>query len=121
MVSHSPQEAVRVCGRDVPLEPLLALADVVVTLTSTVGLQASLLGKPVVAVRLSVFEEESPLRLLPRVIGVDDLVALIPSVSKVLTTAAAAAHGQDPRALGRSELSAAAAVTRVLDQMLRLC
>lgn len=118
--ARQQQQGVKVCGRDTPLEPLLQLADVVVTLTSTVGLQATLLGKPVVAVRLSVFEEESPLRLLPQVTGVDDMSAVVTAVTTVLASAGEES-GQSPDAQRNAGASAAEAVTAVLDQLLEPC
>lgn len=48
-------------GQDVPLEPLLQAVDAVVTLNSTVGLQAHLVGVPVVQVLGSVFDATTPL------------------------------------------------------------
>jgi len=47
-------------GRDWPLTELLHASDVVCTLTSTVGLEAHLLGKPVVQVGGSMFEDAAP-------------------------------------------------------------
>lgn len=47
-------------GQDWPLTPLLHACDAVCTLTSTVGLEAHLLGKPVVQVSGSIFEDAVP-------------------------------------------------------------
>ncbi len=47
-------------GQDWPLAELLHASDAVCTLTSTVGLQAHLLGKPVVQVAGSIFEDAVP-------------------------------------------------------------
>lgn len=55
----SPQ--VRLTGQDWPLAPLLHAVDVVVTLTSTVGLEGHLAGARLVQVTGSVFDEAMPL------------------------------------------------------------
>ncbi len=55
----SPQ--VRVTGQDWPLAPLLHAVDLVVTLTSTVGLEGHLAGARLVQVQGSVFDEAMPL------------------------------------------------------------
>lgn len=47
-------------GQDWPLAELLHASDAVCTLTSTVGLEAHLLGKPVVQVAGSLFEDAAP-------------------------------------------------------------
>jgi hypothetical protein len=51
----------QLAGQDVPLAPLLHAVQAVATLNSTVGLQAHLLGRPVVQVLGSVFDETTPL------------------------------------------------------------
>ena len=47
-------------GRDWPLTDLLYACDAVCTLTSTVGLEAHLIGKPVIQVSGSIFEDAAP-------------------------------------------------------------
>lgn len=47
-------------GRDWSLTDLLYACDAVCTLTSTVGLEAHLIGKPVIQVRGSIFEDAAP-------------------------------------------------------------
>lgn len=51
---------IRLTGRDWPLTELLYACDAVCTLTSTVGLEAHLIGKPVVQVSGSMFEDAAP-------------------------------------------------------------
>jgi hypothetical protein len=60
-VPQLPGERVVVTGQDWPLHPLLHAVDVVVTLTSTVGLEGHLAGARLVQVRGSVFENAMPL------------------------------------------------------------
>ncbi len=52
---------------------LLHAADVVVTLTSTVGVQAAYLGKPVISITKTVFQNDLPLDNMGLAIGVNDL------------------------------------------------
>jgi hypothetical protein len=52
---------------------LLKSVDVVVTMTSTVGLEGVLLGKPLVTIDQSVFREDAPYSEMGLAIGVDDL------------------------------------------------
>jgi hypothetical protein len=55
------QDRVVMTGQDWPLAPLLHAVDVVVTLTSTVGLEGHLAGARLVQVRGSVFDDAMPL------------------------------------------------------------
>lgn len=54
------REGVVLTGQDWPLADLLHTCDAVCTLTSTVGLEAHLLGKPVIQVAGSLFEDAAP-------------------------------------------------------------
>ena len=47
-------------GQDWPLDDLLHACDAICTLTSTVGLEGHLIGKPVVQVGGSMFEDAAP-------------------------------------------------------------
>lgn len=69
---HAHQR-LKVCGQEYPIETLLHLSDLVVTMTSTVGLQALILGKLVVAARMSLYESDSPLAKIGLKTGVDRL------------------------------------------------
>lgn len=63
-----------------PLHPLLHAVDVTVTMTSTVGLEAHLIGKPVVTVDSSVFTADMPYSAMGISLGVpspEELSALI--------------------------------------------
>lgn len=59
--SRSVEPPLQFSGPDDEIAVLLNAVDLVVTFTSTVGLEAALLGKPVIAVRGSVFEQDMPL------------------------------------------------------------
>ncbi len=67
-----------VTGQEWPLQTLLHATDVVVTLTSTVGLEGHLIGARVLQVRGSVFDHAMPLHaygLADEVVPLDDLEA----------------------------------------------
>ncbi len=53
-------DRLRLTGQDWPLEPLLHASDAVCITVSTVGLQAWLIGKPVVQVPGSMFDDGAP-------------------------------------------------------------
>ena len=60
-LSLPAHERIVLAGQDWPLPPLLHAVDLVVTLTSTVGLEGHLAGARLVQVRGSVFDEAMPL------------------------------------------------------------
>lgn len=67
-----------ITGQDWPLQPLLHAVDMVVTLTSTVGLEGHLVGARVLQVRGSVFDHAMPLQaygLADEAVGLDGLDA----------------------------------------------
>ena len=66
------------------LDTLLAAVDCVVVLSSTVGLQAALMGKPLVNIKLSIFSRDAPYDDMGLSIGVDDVVQLNPSILRAL-------------------------------------
>lgn len=55
------------------LSVLLKAVDVIVVMSSTVGLEAALLGRPVVALNMSIFSADMPLSDMGMALGVDDL------------------------------------------------
>jgi len=59
--------------REDELHALLKAVDVVVVMSSTVGLEAALLGKPVVSLNMSVFSSDMPLSEMGMALGVKDL------------------------------------------------
>lgn len=69
---------------DEPLAPLLAAVDAVVTMSSTVGFEAALLGKPLVSVRLSIFSPDAPYAEMGIARGVDDLSDMPAALDEVL-------------------------------------
>jgi len=59
-----------------PLYELLAAIDIVITMSSTVGLEAALMGKPLVSIDLSVFTDDAPYSKMGIAFGVDKLCML---------------------------------------------
>lgn len=66
------------------LNELLMAVDVVVVLASTVGLQAALMCKPLVNIKLSMFAGDAPYDEMGISIGVDKLGELKPAIMKAL-------------------------------------
>lgn len=81
-----PAERVEMSPSADPLHPLLHAVDVVVIMTSTVGLEARWLGKPVVSVDMSVFSEDTPFAKEGLSRGVRDLVDLEGAIGSALDT-----------------------------------
>jgi len=69
-------DRVEISGQDDELAVLLNAVDVVVTLTSTVGVEARILGKPLVTIDLSVFSKDSQFEATGFSRGVRDLSQL---------------------------------------------
>lgn len=67
------------------LATLLKSVDVVVTMTSTVGLEGLLLGKPLVTIDQSVFREDAPYANMGLARGVDDLNKLESALLETLS------------------------------------
>lgn len=94
----SPQ--VLVTGQDWPLAPLLHAVDVVVTLTSTVGLEGHLAGARLVQVTGSVFDEAMPLGrfgIADETVPVQDLAPALERCLHLGRRAAAAGEAAAPR------------------------
>ncbi len=77
-------EKITISERNEPLAPLLQAVDLVVTLTSTVGLEARLLGKPLITVDMSVYSDDTPYAKLGFSVGIDDLSELESAMSRLL-------------------------------------
>lgn len=75
---------VTVSGRQDDLHALLAASDVVVTMTSTVGLEAILAGTPLVTWDLSQNTHDCPYAAMGLSAGVRTLSALAPTIAEVL-------------------------------------
>jgi hypothetical protein len=75
---------VEICDNDIPLNVLLKAVDIVVIMTSTIGLEARLLGTPVVSVDLSVFSNDTPYSKLKISTGVSSLSDLGDALLNVL-------------------------------------
>jgi hypothetical protein len=77
-------EQVVISSREEDLHTLLQAVDVVVIMTSTVGLEARLLGKPLVSVDLSVFSKGTPYKDAGLSLGVHDLNELEATIEVAL-------------------------------------
>ncbi len=77
-------ERVDISTQNDNLEELLEAVDVVVTMTSTVGLQGRLLGKPLITVDLSVFSNDSCFEEAGLSFGVKKLSQLGPALERIV-------------------------------------
>jgi hypothetical protein len=85
--SYRPEtlpERAELSTSDENLDTLLAAVDCVVVLSSTVGLQAALMGKPLVNIKLSIFSRDAPYDDMGISIGVDDVADLNASILRAL-------------------------------------
>ncbi|QAU33072.1 hypothetical protein [Janthinobacterium sp. 17J80-10] len=93
IVRHHPSETVEPAAMPARVEigdksenlaALLHSVDVVVVMSSTVGLEAALIGKPVVSVDMSVFTPDAPYAEMGISLGVGKLDALEAAVDKAI-------------------------------------
>lgn len=77
---------VRLSPKSEDLYSLLKDIDLVITMTSTVGLEAALLGLPVITIDLSIFTEDAPYSDMGVSVGVTDLIMLEKTVSEVINS-----------------------------------
>jgi hypothetical protein len=110
-----PQPAVELSGPDEDLATLLHAIDLVVVLTSTVGLEASLAGRPVISVDSSVFTEDAPYSRMGISTGVPTVEGLGEVLREFRRTAAGHAQG---RPIFHEEMSATNNVVRVIESLL---
>ncbi|SFF96159.1 UDP-N-acetylglucosamine 2-epimerase [Neptunomonas qingdaonensis] len=75
---------VRISPKNEDLYSLLQNVDLVVTMTSTVGLEAALLGLPVVTIDRSVFTDDAPYSAMGISTGVSDLDRLEATINEVV-------------------------------------
>jgi hypothetical protein len=95
------------------LDALLAAVDCVVVLSSTVGFQAALMGKPLVNIKLSIFSRDAPYDAMGLSLGVEDLTQL----NETIMTAVK--EGQ--KATGLPETGTATkSVVKVIEDILEL-
>lgn len=94
--ARGPSPGVELSGPGDPLYPLLAAVDAVVIMTSTVGLEARLMGKPVVSVDVSVFSNDTPFAEEGISQGITDLAHLEIAVESALASAPAPLDGFAP-------------------------
>lgn len=85
-VSFEPAEDVTLSASSEPLEPLLHAVDVVVVTASTVGLQASLVGRPVLSVDCSMWTEYAPYSQMGISTGVESPEALPSALDELIAT-----------------------------------
>jgi hypothetical protein len=104
--------AVGHAGREDDLGVVLHAADVVVVLTTTVGLEAALVGKPVVQIRLSHYDYSMPYERMGLALNAPDLASIEPAIERALHDDAA----RSALAAARARLPAAGGATaRVAD------
>lgn len=99
-----------------PLSALLHAVDLVVVTASTVGLEASIAGKPVISVDMSVFTPDAPYASMGVSTGVSDLSALAYAVEKWASSAPASPLS----AVAEPEADKANAAQNILDVILDL-
>ncbi|MES2413222.1 MAG: UDP-glycosyltransferase [Pseudomonadota bacterium] len=80
-----PSKNVEISGRTDPLAPLLMAVDVVVCMTSTVGYEAALLGKPLIHLPLSIYSNEADYTEMGIALRVDDLQRLEMALHLILS------------------------------------
>lgn len=73
-------------GSKDPLDVLLTAADVLITLTSTVGLEAALLGTPVISIQGSIFTQDAPFVEMGLAYPVNALAELEPAITTTLNS-----------------------------------
>lgn len=75
-------ENVEISSKSESLYELLASVDSVITMTSTVAIEAALMGKPVITIDLSIFTEDSPYSKMGLSQGVHNLAQLEDAIQK---------------------------------------
>ena len=98
-VEFAPGERIEFSPTAEPISALLHAVDVVVVTASTVGLEASIAGRPVISVDASVFTADTLYSQLGVSVGIDDAAAL-PQALLALGDRGHAAHGQSRRQSG---------------------
>lgn len=91
-----PEGRVELSGREDHLHTLLQAVDLVVIMTSTVGLEARMLGKPLLSVDLSVFSLDTPYEEVGLSHGVRDLTQLESAIETALNEDSALPAGFPP-------------------------
>lgn len=92
-VPENLPENVEISTTQDDLDTLLVAVDCVVVLSSTVGMQAALMGKPLVNIKLSMFSRDAPYDEMGISVGVDDLGLLNSAILQAL------AEGQSGKGL----------------------
>lgn len=94
-----------------PLDPVLAAADVVVIMTSTVGLEARLAGKPVISVDLSIFTDTAPFARVGLAVGIKKIERLESAIEKALRM---------PKTMPRGFAPPGSAAEKVVEEIFKL-
>lgn len=81
---HNLPERVEVSSSEDDLEVLLHAIDCIITMTSTVGLQGAMLGKPFLTIEMSVFTPDAPYSDMGIAYGVDKLVNIEEALINIL-------------------------------------
>jgi len=76
---------VELSDRTDPLYEVLSAVDVVITMSSTVGLEAALLGKPLISLDISIFTPDAPYSKMGISKGVNNLVDLEKAIEEVFS------------------------------------
>lgn len=84
LATFRPHPGMVIAPQSEPLQPLLAAADVVICMTSTVGYEAALLGKPLIHLPLSIYSDEADYTEMGLAYGADSLDALELALKSVL-------------------------------------
>ena len=103
---------VTISGQDYDLHTLLHAVDVVLTMTSTVGLEAVLIDKPLVTIDLSLLIEFAPYSALGMSFGVQDLDVLESAIVEALL------RPRDSAKIAVPPGTATAAVLNEMEQLL---
>ncbi len=109
------QPRVEPSERSEDLGALLHAVDVVVVTASTVGMQASMIGRPVVSVDTSVFTADAPYSRMGISVGVDSVQALGSELTKIATRPQVASRRRADRV--SAPVPATERVMRVLDSL----
>ncbi len=84
LATFQPHPGMVIAPQSEPLQPLLAAADVVICMTSTVGYEAALLGKPLIHLPLSIYWNEADYTEMGLALRADSLDELELALKSVL-------------------------------------
>ena len=105
-------ENVQISDKMEDLQELLVQVDCLITMTSTVGLEAALAGLPIISVDMSVFTEDAPYSAMGLAAGVESLSVLEEQIAYSLEHGGAVANDTLPKV--------GTAVTKVMEEIEKL-